>query len=72
MTERHELFEELDAWDPRWTEHYASVRMAAIAAGLMHLFHAYRGTPAGQAYERLLSGVPDAYGAIQEIQNGHD
>lgn len=69
MTERHELFEELDAWDPRWTEHYASVRMAAIKAGLMHLFVAYRATPAGQEYERLLRGVPDAYSAIQEIKN---
>jgi hypothetical protein len=33
MEQRHDLFLELDAFDPKWQQHFATTELAAAAAG---------------------------------------
>jgi hypothetical protein len=65
---KHELFEELEAFDPRYREHYATVRGAAIAAGVHDLYLAWRKTPEGAACASITQDVPDYAGAIKTAQ----
>lgn len=39
--QRPELFEQLDAFDPKWAERYDTTREAADAASIMDLFDEY-------------------------------
>ena len=39
--QRPELFEQLDAFDPKWAEHYDTTKEAATAAGVRDLYDAY-------------------------------
>lgn len=65
---KHELFEELEAFDPKYREHYATVRAAAIAAGAHDLYLAWRKTPEGAACAAIYKDVPDYVGAIKAAQ----
>lgn len=56
---RPELFLELDAFDPKWQEHYTSVFWAAQAADVMGLYSAWKRSPSGQRYAQLVYGLPD-------------
>lgn len=41
MIERHELWDELEAFDPKWQQHYATTETAAAAAGVCAQWHDY-------------------------------
>ena len=60
----HDLFEELDAWNPRWREYCRTVWDAAQAAGVADLYRAWIKTEDGRNYERLTFGVPNYQSAI--------
>jgi hypothetical protein len=68
----HELFEELDAFDPKWRDHYATVRGAAIAAACHDLYLKWRSTPEGQACAAIYRDVPDYLGATRAAQEAAD
>jgi hypothetical protein len=55
----HELFEELSAADPKWQQHYASLREAAVAADCLELYYDYLATADGQLRQLRLKDVPD-------------
>lgn len=57
---QHELFEELEAFDPRWQQHYPRIIDAATAADVLDLYAAWTKTQAGLAYQRSMTGVEDA------------
>ncbi len=65
---KHELFEELEAFDPKWQSHYANIAQAACAAGVMNIYRYWIKTREGEAYLRLSAGVPDYKGAIEKEQ----
>lgn len=54
-----EFIEELDAFDPKWRERYATPLDAARAAGNVELYQLWLSAGAGKIRERLMSGVPD-------------
>ena len=68
MTTKHELFEELEAFDPKWQEHYRSLFEAATAAKVRDLLVQYLETPAGGAYLSHTAGVRDYKAEIEEHQ----
>lgn len=57
-----ELMEELDAFDPKWKEHYPSVGAAAHAAEATGLYTLWRDTPTGIKYRETVRNVPDHVG----------
>lgn len=61
----HELFEEIEAYDPKWRQRYPTVRAAAQAAGCPELYTKWLLTPAGRTYADHIASLPDAYGAAQ-------
>lgn len=65
---KHELFEELEAFDPRYRDHYATVRGAAVAAGVYELYVAWRKTDEGKACAAITRDVPDYISAIKTAQ----
>ncbi len=73
MNTRHKLFDELDAFNPRWRLAYKTLRGAAIAAGVLTLYESYtEGTPEGQRYLAQHGDVPDTLGAVQAAQQAAD
>lgn len=52
-TPKQELIDELDAFDPKWRDHYATLLDAAIAANAVDLHAAYKDSPEGQADDKL-------------------
>lgn len=46
--DKHELFEELEAFNPKWQSHYASTVDAAYAAGVLDLYYAWKNSPDGK------------------------
>jgi len=50
-TQPHALFEELQAFDPSWAEHYDTLRAAAVAACALPVYIAYLNTIEGQRYQ---------------------
>lgn len=65
---KHELFEELDAFDPKWRDRYPTIGEAAGAAGVPGLYHEWRSTPEGRAYAARMAGVPNYAQAIKAAQ----
>lgn len=66
----HELFEELEAWNPRWQLVAPRIPDAAQCAG-PHAVAAYQRwlqTDDGKTYDRLMSEVPNYSQAIREAQ----
>lgn len=57
-----ELHEELDAFDPKWKEHYPSINVAAREAGVLELYGRWLNTPDGSKYKASVAGVPDRVG----------
>lgn len=62
----HELFEELDAFDPRWRINFSSVISAAKAAGAESLLDQYLQTPEGEGYLANVAAVRDYLAEIEE------
>ena len=69
---KHELFEELDAFNPRWREHYPTIASAAAAASCTDLYRQWAATPEGASYRLRMSGVPDYQGAVKAAQEAAD
>lgn len=61
----HELFEELEAFDPKWKLKYSTTYDAAVAANALDLYADYTQTLLGSAYVRTYANVPDYAGAAQ-------
>ena len=68
MTQKHELFEELEAFDPKWQEKHKSLFEAAQAAGANDLLREYLETPQGESYLAHIAAVRDYLTEIQEYQ----
>jgi hypothetical protein len=66
----HELFEELDAFDPNWQKNYKTILEAVSACGYPanHLFNHWLNTPEGWRYIQTMAGTPDYLSAIEEHQ----
>jgi hypothetical protein len=62
------VFEELDAFDPKWRDHYPTIRSAATAAQCDGLFVDWRNTEEGRAYAARMDGVPNYAQAIKAAQ----
>jgi hypothetical protein len=58
-TNKHDLFWELEAFDPKWQMHYATVAVAARAAKVLPLYADWLKSADGVRYKRTLEGVPD-------------
>ena len=57
---KHELFEELSAFDPRWQENYATLLDAVVAASIDGaVYLSWLLTEEGQLYCETLRDVPD-------------
>lgn len=57
-----ELHEELDAFDPRWKEHYTSIGRAAMAADVIGLYGRWVETDDGKKYLAAIRQLPDHVG----------
>lgn len=57
-----ELHDELDAFDPRWKEHYPSIGRAAIAADVIGLYSRWVETDDGKKYIATIRQLPDHVG----------
>ena len=69
---KHELFEELDAFDPHWQENYRTVHEAAKAADVFWLFEEFLETPEGIRYLETTAGVFDYLAAIEAAQKAEE
>jgi hypothetical protein len=69
---KHELFEELEAWNPKWQQIARNIRDAAERAGALALYDSWLQTSEGKAYLQTLAGVPDYTGAIKAAQESAD
>jgi hypothetical protein len=57
---KHELFEELEAFNPRWQQRFPTIRDASKAAGVLPLFEEWlESTPDGLRYAVQMKCVPD-------------
>jgi hypothetical protein len=56
---RHELFELLEAINPKWQVSFNSLRNAALAYDLMPEYYDYMMTSAGKLRASLIDAVPD-------------
>jgi hypothetical protein len=59
---QHDVFLELDAFDPRWRSHYPTMKAACAAAGCEALRQDWIGSDAGAKIEAALRDVPDYLG----------
>lgn len=67
--ERHYLWEELEAFDPKWQLHYETTHDAAIAAGVLELWQEYcREKGHRQSMACQPRQVPNTAGAIRRQQ----
>lgn len=55
----HDVFLELDAFDPRWRSHYPTLKAACAAAGCEDLRQDWLRTDAGKQIADCLRNVPD-------------
>lgn len=71
---KHALFEELEAWNPKWREQTSRILDAARQAGpyAVDLYMEWIKTDEGQTYDRLMYGVPNYQAAIQALQESTD
>jgi hypothetical protein len=69
MSERHELFEELEAFDPKFQENYRTLHLAVAAASLDTPYVKELYTDYARTFDR--SGIDDVFdtqGAIESAQ----
>lgn len=71
-SERHVLFDELDAASPRWRHDWKTLRDAAQAYGLHELYADFLQTPAGVRYTRLMRGVHDTIADNEKARAEHE
>lgn len=64
---KHDLFWELEAFNPRWQSIYKTVALAAKAAKALPMYSEWLGTPEGLRYQELHRDVPDTM-AIDEAE----
>lgn len=57
--DKHDLFWELDAFDPKWQTRYRTLREAAQAANCLPDYYAYMNTAEGLQYRIRWQDVPD-------------
>jgi len=65
---RHELFEELDAFNPHWQQAYRSVIAAAKAAGAQELLSDWLKTHQGETYLSHIHATRDYLKEIEEYK----
>jgi len=65
---RHELFEELDAFDPQWQKNYRSVISAAQAAGASAILKEWLRTHQGETYLSHIHATRDYLKEIEEYK----
>ena len=65
---KHELFEELDAFDPQWQNRYPSVLSAAAAAKCKDLLNQWLDTPEGEVYLTNVAAVRDYMAEIEQYR----
>ena len=75
--ERHELFDELDAFDPHWQRNYPNlfqaVDAAVAAAGYVRdIYLDFISSEAGLNYLANYEDVPDVKGAIEAAQKAEE
>ena len=73
--DRQQLFEELDAWNPRWQKEYRTLPQAVAAANCQFIQRAwddYIQTPEGIRYLEVHSGVFDTLGAIEACRKAEE
>lgn len=56
---KHDLFWELEAFNPRWQTCYRTVLEAAKAAQVIEMYTDWLFTPTGKRYQELHNDVPD-------------
>ncbi len=67
---KHELFEELEAFDPKWQTHYPTILAAASAANVEGLYRIWlANTVEGKDYFQRMKDVADTAGAIKRAQD---
>lgn len=57
--QQHDLFFDLDAFDPKWQLHYPTILEAARAAKVLIMYTNWIQTDEGRRYKALLQDVPD-------------
>lgn len=63
---KHELFEELEAFDPNWQTRFDTLRQAAREAGVMDIYRAYMASMGGR--RDAIDNVPDTLNTIRQLQ----
>lgn len=69
MNSKHELFEELEAFDPSWQNRYTSVTSAAKAAKCEDLLVDWLSTHQGETYLAHIHATRDYLEEIREYQD---
>jgi hypothetical protein len=72
MSDRHELFDELEAFDPDWQTNYRNLEQAVLACSndtpyVIDLWSHFVSTE-----ERSVDGVPDILSYIEECQKAEE
>jgi len=65
---KHDLFWELEAFDPKWQMHYRTLALAARAAGVLNLYGDWLKSPDGVRYSVQMAGVPDTVQMIEDAK----
>lgn len=65
MTLKQELLDELDSFDPRWKDNYATLQTAAMAAGCWKLYMQFVNSHDGRILERIKQTETD-WNAVNE------
>jgi hypothetical protein len=56
---KHDLFLELDMFNPAWRDRYPSIQAAATAAKVSDMYREWLTTTEGMGYTALTQGIPD-------------
>lgn len=72
MSERHELFEELDAFDPYWQKNYRTLAQAVVAASAITPYIRDLYTDYANSSVRSVDGVPDILGYIEDCKKAEE
>lgn len=69
---KHDLFYDLEAFDPKWQMHYRTIALAARAAGVLGMFSEWLLTQEGRQYREVMRGVPDTLELTRLAQEAAD
>jgi hypothetical protein len=59
LEDKHEVFWEVEAFDPHWQTHYDTLRAASSAANCLPAYYDYMGTSEGRLRHMRFLDVPD-------------